>query len=93
MKKNKAITQFDVFNKMSENTLDIFTHTAGGKSLGKKNNNNAIIEVLVDNDTFQNFAFQKTYGESKTNKGRRYYMFYSIDADEYDKQLKLLQSK
>ena len=89
----KNISQFDVFNKMPEGSIDIFMHTGGGRSLGKKNNNNAVIEVLVDNDTFQDFAFQKTYGHCKSNKKRKYYMFYAIDADEYDKQNELLQNR
>lgn len=93
MSKRETITQFDVYNKMPVDSIDIFINTVGGKQLGKKNNNNAIIEVLVDNDTFQNFAFQKIYGEPKEKGKRRYYMFYSIDADEYDKQNELLQKQ
>lgn len=89
----KIITQFDVFNKMPKESIDIFIHSVGGRSLGKKNNNNAVIEVLVDNETFQDFVFQKTYGESRANKKRKYYMFYAIDADEYDKQNELLKNK
>jgi len=86
-------TQFDVFNQMPKNTIDIFSNTGGGKTLGKKHDNNAIIEVIVDNDTFQNFAFEKTYGHPKEKSKRRYYMFYSIDADEYDRQHEIIKSK
>lgn len=84
---------FTVLDSMPENTTAIFTSTKGGRSLGKKNNNNAVIEVVVDNDTFQDFAFQKTYGEPKTEHSKKYFMFLSIDADEYEKHRKLLNDK
>lgn len=89
----KEISMFTVLDTMPENTTAIFTSTKGGKSLGKKHNNNAIIEVVVDNDTFQDFAFQKTYGEPKKKGSKKYFMFLSIDADEYEKQRTILNSK
>lgn len=78
-------TQFEVLNKMSEGTIEMFQHTGGGRCIGKGKNKNAIIEVLVDNETFQDFAFQKTYGEAKPGKKKKYYVMYAIDADEYEK--------
>lgn len=90
---SKQITMFDVFNAMPETSTAMFTSTRGGKSLGKKYNNNAVIEVLVDDETFQDFAFQKTYGHAKTGKSKKYFMFLSIDADEYEKTRAILNKK
>lgn len=87
------ITQFDVLNKMPKGTVDIFLHAMGGKQVGKAKEKKAVIEMLVDNDTFQNFAFQHTYGHSKEGKPKRYFILYSIDADEYEKQLELLKQE
>jgi hypothetical protein len=83
-------TQFEVLNKMPEGTIEMFQHTGGGKQIGKGKNKNAIIEVLVDNETFQDFAFQKTYGEAKAGKKKKYYVMYAIDAEAYEKTNKEL---
>lgn len=90
---NKTITQFDVYNAMPENTIDIFMHTGGGKQISKKKGGGAIIEVLVDNDTFQNFAFQKTYGHPKQGEREKFFIMYAVDAEEYQKTLKQLEDK
>lgn len=92
MTKKKEITQFDVFNAMPEGTIDIFVYQAGGKQIGKAKENKAIIEVLVDNETFQDFSFQKMYGEPKSGKKKKFFIMYAIDMDEYNKQMKILES-
>lgn len=89
----KEISMFTVLDSMPENTTAIFTSTKGGKSLGKKHNNNAIIEVVVDNDTFQDFAFQKTYSLPRLDSKRKFFMFLAIDADVYEAHRKLLHDK
>ncbi len=87
------ITQFDVLNKMPKETVDIFMNAVGGKQIGKAKDNKAVIEMFVDNDTFQNFAYQATYGEGKGGKSKRYFILYSIDAEEYEKQYALLKEQ
>ena len=90
--KKKPVSQFDVLSKMPEGTVDMFMHTGGGKQIGKGKDKNAIIDVLVDNETFQDFAFQKTYGHAKDGKKKKYYIMYAIDADEYEKIRKQLNT-
>lgn len=85
LQKQKIVTQFDVLNAMPEGSVDMFMHTAGGKQIGKGKDKNGIIEVLVDNETFQDFAFQKTYGEAKKGKNKKYYIMYAFDAELYEK--------
>lgn len=85
------ITIFDVCNKM-KNGIDLFYNMAGGKQIGRKGKN-AIIEVLVDNETFQDFAFQKTYGEAKENSKEKIFVLLAIDKEEYDKQHLLLKEQ
>lgn len=93
-KEIKELTQFDVLNAMPDGSINISANNiAGGKTIGKKNDNKAILEVVVDNDTFQEFAYMATHREVKSGCKRRYYMFYSIDADEYDKQYELLKTR
>jgi hypothetical protein len=87
------MTQFDVYNAMPENTIDIFMHTAGGKQVGRGKTPNAIIEVMVDNETFQDFAFQKTYGHAKNGHKMKYFILYAVDADAYEATKKKLESK
>jgi len=68
--KDKAISVFDVLSRMKDSSVKISYTTGGGKTLSKKSGGNAIIEFVVDNDTFQDFAFAKTYGEPKSKKRR-----------------------
>ena len=86
----KDVNMFDVLSAMPDETTAIFTSTKGGKTIGRGKNTNAVIEVIVDNETFQDFAFQETYGEAKTGKSKKYFMFLAIDADEYEKVRKKL---
>lgn len=85
LQKQKIVTQFDVLNAMPEGSVYMFMHTAGGRQIGKGKDKNGIIEVFVDNETFQDFAYQKTYGDAPSGKKKKYYIMYAFDADLYEK--------
>jgi hypothetical protein len=87
----KKPTFFDVFNKMPQESICFFRETAGGRMIGNGKEKNGIIEMLVDNDTFQDFAFQKTYGHPKGGKKELVFIMFAIDADEYQKQFDQLK--
>lgn len=84
---------FDVLNNMPQGTVFIYKETAGGRMIGKGKNKNAVIEVLVDNETFQDFAFQQTYGHPKEGKNELAFIMFAVDADEYQKQLERIKKK
>src|SRR6187549_2975084 len=92
-KQPKEPTIFDVFNKMPLKAIDLFYHTRGGRQVGKAKDKKAVIEVLVDNDTFQDFAFQKTYGHPKDNKKKKFFVMLSVDYEEYELQRANLNKK
>lgn len=91
MATKKVVSQFEVLNHMPEGSVDMFMYTAGGKTIGKAKDDKAIIEVLVDNETFQEFAYQKTHGVAKTGKKKKYYIMYAFDADLYESTKEKLQ--
>lgn len=86
----KKPTFFDVFNKMPQGTVFIYKETAGGRMVGKGKNKNAIIEIVVDTETFQDFAFQQMYGHSKKDKKELSFIMFAVETEEYEKQLELL---
>lgn len=87
------ITIFDVCNKMKVEDVALFYNIVGGKQVGRGKDKNAIIEVLVDNETFQDFAFQSTYGEAKEGHREKIFVMLTLDKEEYDKQHELLKAK
>lgn len=92
-KKKKEVNMFDVLSAMPETSTAIFTQMKGGKSIGRGKNPNAVIEAIVDNDTFQDFSGQMLWGESKSGRSKKYFMFLAIDADEYEKVRAKLNKK
>ncbi len=84
------ITLFEVCSKMKEGDIHLFYNMGGGKQIGKAKDKKAVIEVFVDNDTFQNYAFQRTYGHAKQNSREKVFVLLAIDTEEFDKQYELL---
>ena len=93
MSTKKPLSIFEVIDKMPDKSVKIFMNTAGGRQIGKGKSKNAIIEVVVDNDTFQDFAFQKIHGHSKSNSQKMYFISVAVDATVYEKQREIMEKK
>lgn len=84
MSNKKHLTQFDVLNAMPKGSISVFQNLGGGRIVGKKGNKHGVIEVLVDYDTFQDFAFQSVYGHAKNGKKKIRFVMYGFEEDVYN---------
>ena len=90
-KETKALTVFDVLAAMPHESTKITYDTVGGRQLSKKRGGGAAIEFAVDNDTFQDYAYQATYREPKTGKGKMVTLAVFFWQEEYHATLDKLK--